>query len=123
MDFFSMQRQYTTLWFYTTYCPLTVDTWLLHSRMISFGKSDVCSKQLLTNLEDEIFLKGGSVVTPQNFDLVLLIKIFARKLNFSICQDLPLYYFGFFPLVEKNPSKSIVGLICPLYKTILSQWV
>ena len=37
---------------------------------LSFGKSDVCSKQLLTNLEDEIFLKGGSVVTPQNFDLV-----------------------------------------------------
>jgi len=57
--------------------------------MISFGKSNVCSKQLLTNLEDEIFLKGGSVVTPQNFDLVLLIKIFARKLNFSICLDLP----------------------------------
>ena len=43
--------------------------------MIFFGKSNVCSKQLLTNLEDEIFLKGGSVVTPQNFDLVLLIKI------------------------------------------------
>ena len=43
--------------------------------MIFFRKSNVCSKQLLTNLEDEIFLKGGSVVTPQNFDLVLLIKI------------------------------------------------
>ena len=39
----------------------------------------IFSKQLLTNLEDEIFLKGGSVVTPQNFDLVLFIKIFARK--------------------------------------------
>ena len=38
----------------------------IHPRL-SFGKSNVCSKQLLTNLEDEIFLKGGSVVTPQNF--------------------------------------------------------
>ena len=48
--------------------------------MISFGKSDVCSKQLLTNLEDEIFLKGGSVVTPQKFGLVLMKKIiFARN--------------------------------------------
>ena len=35
----------------------------------------VFQKQSLANLEDEIFLKGGSVVTPQNFDLVLLIKI------------------------------------------------
>ena len=43
--------------------------------MIFFGKSDVCATQILVNLEDEIFLKGGSVVTPQNFDLVLLIKI------------------------------------------------
>ena len=31
--------------------------------------------QPLANLEDEIFLKGGSVVTPQKLDLVLLIKI------------------------------------------------
>ena len=37
-----------------------------------FDKNSFCSKQLLTNLEDEIFLKGGSVVTPQNFDLVLI---------------------------------------------------
>ena len=41
-------------------------------------------KQPLANLEDEIFLKGGSVVTPQNFDLVLLIKFFARKINFYL---------------------------------------
>ena len=59
--------------------------------MISFGKSDVCSKQLLINLGDEIFLKGGSVVTPQNFDLVLLIKIFARKLKL-LFSGLPFYF-------------------------------
>ena len=35
----------------------------------------IFSKQPLANLEDEIFLKGGSVVTPQKFDLVLSIKI------------------------------------------------
>ena len=29
----------------------------------------------LANLEDEIFLKGGSVVTPQKFNHVLFIKI------------------------------------------------
>ena len=51
----------------------------LIKEMFSFDKSNVCSKRFLTNLEDEIFLKGGSVVTPQNFDLILLIKIFARK--------------------------------------------
>ena len=85
--FFSAQHQYTTLWFYTTYCPPTVATFLLHSWMISFGKSNVCSKQLLTNLEDEIFLKGGSVVTPQNFDLVLWLKF---------CQEIKLFHlFGF----------------------------
>jgi hypothetical protein len=32
-------------------------------------------KLFSANLEDEIFLKGGSVVTPQKFDHVLLIKI------------------------------------------------
>ena len=55
--------------------------------MFSFGKSNVRSKPLLANLEDEIFLKGGSVVTPQNFDLVLLIKIL-RGNNFF-------YFSGF----------------------------
>ena len=39
-------------------------------------------KQPLANLEDEIFLKGGSVVIPQNFKLVLLIKILPGNLNF-----------------------------------------
>ena len=75
----STLRQCTTLWFYTTYCPLTVAALFLCSWMISFDKNNFCSKQLLTNLEDEIFLKGGSVVTPKNFDLVLFIKNLARK--------------------------------------------
>ena len=30
----------------------------LTNKMISFDKNSFCSKQLLTNLEDEIFLKG-----------------------------------------------------------------
>ena len=83
----------------------------------------VLSKQLLTNLEDEIFLKGGSVVTPQNFNLVLLIKIFARKLKllfsgfpfdfrtflfFIIMEFLPqvktfqIYYWTCLPFQEKH---------------------
>ena len=93
--------------------------------MISFGKSNVCSKQLLTNLEDEIFLKGGSVVTPQNFDLVSLIKILPGNLNFhfldfsldfkailffDIMEFLPqvktfqIYYWTCLPFQEKNIS-------------------
>ena len=39
----------------------------------------IFSKQPLANLKDEIFLKGGSVVTPQNIDLDLLIKILPGK--------------------------------------------
>ena len=36
------------------------------------------SQRLLANLEDEIFLKGGSIVTPQKFNQVLVIKILPR---------------------------------------------
>ena len=52
-----------TLWFFTTYCPLTKATSLLRNIFLT---------QLLTNLEDDIFLKGDSVVTPQKFGLVLM---------------------------------------------------
>ena len=85
-------------------------------------------KQPLANLEEEIFLKGGSVVTPQNFDLVLLIKIFARKLNFcflglSFDFRTPLLFniVGFY--LKWKLSKSIIGLVCSLNKTILYQWI
>ena len=71
-----------------------------------------CPKQLLTNLEDEIFLKGGSVVTPQNFGLVLFIKMLpGNKLfklsSFTFCD------FGFLPLVG-GTFKGIVGLVYSL---------
>ena len=55
--------------------------------MISFDKNSFCSKQLLTNLEDEIFLKGGSVVTPKNFDLVLFIKMLPGNKTFPIVRS------------------------------------
>ena len=93
---FSAQRQYTPLRFYTTYCPLTVDAFFCVSRMIFFGKSDVCPKQLLTNLEDEIFLKGGSVVTPQNLDLVLLIKILPGNKTFPFVKICPFDIVDFY---------------------------
>ena len=54
-------------------------------------------KQPLANLEDEIFLKGGSVVTPQKFDLILLIKILPGNLNFCFL-DFLLISEPFFPL-------------------------
>ena len=52
--------------------------------MISSDKNSFRSKQLLTNLEDEIFLKGGSIVTPQNFGLVLFIKMLPGNKTFPI---------------------------------------
>ena len=52
--------------------------------MISFSKSNVCSKLLLTNLEDEIFLKGGSVVTPKILALFLFIKMLPGNKTFPI---------------------------------------
>ena len=72
--------------------------------MIFFGKSNVCSKQLLANLEDEIFLKGGSVVTPQNFDLVLLIKILPGNL---------IFIFGIYLLVAEPPFSWILWSFSP----------
>ena len=48
-------------------------------------------------------------MTPRNFDLVLFIKNFARKLNFSICQDLPFCYCGFLLQVE-NFQKVLLDL-------------
>ena len=73
------------------------------------------SKQPLANLEDEIFLKGGSVVTPQNFDLVLFIKILPGNKTFPFVKIYPFVIVNFY-FKWKKPSKSIIGLVCPLYK-------
>ena len=73
--------------------------------MISFDKNNFCSKQLLTNLEDEIFLKGGSVVTPKIFDLVLFIKMLPRNKTFPFLSSSTFCDFGFLPLVGKNLQK------------------
>ena len=59
-------------------------------------QNNSCSKQLLTNLEDEIFLKGGSVVTPQNFDLVLFIKILPGNKTFPFVKIYPFVILDFF---------------------------
>ena len=64
--------------------------------MISFDKNSFCSKQLLTNLEDEIFLKGGSVVTPQNFGLVLFIKILPGNKTFPFVKIYPFVIVDFY---------------------------
>ena len=50
----------------------------------SFDKNNFISKQLLTNLEDEIFLKGGSVVTPKILALFLFIKMLPGNKTFPI---------------------------------------
>ena len=106
MDF-STLRQCTTLWFYTTYCPLTVAVLFLCNWRISLIKTNLfqnnsCSKQLLTNLEDEIFLKGGSVVTPQNFGLVLSIKMLPRNKTFPFLSSFTFCDFWIFASSGEN---------------------
>ena len=92
--------------------------------MISFGKSNVCSKQLLTNLEDEIFLKGGSVVTPKKFDLVLFIKMLPGNKTFPFLSSFTFCDFGFLPLVGKKTFKKyFLDLNTLFYKTIPHQWI
>ena len=50
--------------------------------LILYGNRMDILRSSLANLEDEIFLKGGSVVTPQKFNLVLLIRILSERFNF-----------------------------------------
>ena len=52
-------------------------------------------KQLLADLEDEVFLKGGSVVTPQNFDLVLFIKMLPGNKTFPFVKIYPFVIVNF----------------------------
>ena len=66
--------------------------------------SSVPKKEPLSNLEDEIFFKGGSVVTPQNFDLVLLIKILPGNL---------IFIFGIYLLVAEPPFSWILWSLSP----------
>ena len=64
--------------------------------MISFGESNVCSKQLLANLEDEIFfLKGGSVVTPKILALFLFIKMLPGNKTFPFVKIYPFVIVNF----------------------------
>ena len=61
--------------------PHYVDYYYFYSRSTTAAVSkpleriwNFCfSQRLLENLEDEIFLKGGSIVTPQKFNQVLVI--------------------------------------------------
>ena len=73
-------------------------------------------------------LHPGLDVTPQNFDLVLLIKILPGNknfifLDFSFDFRTPLLFniVGFY--LKWKLSKSIIGLVCSLYETILYQWI
>ena len=51
-------------------------------KLILYGNRMDILRSSLANLEDEIFLKGGSVVTPQKFNLVLLIRILSERFIF-----------------------------------------
>ena len=73
-----------------------------------FDKNNLISKQLLTNLEDEIFLKGGSVVTPKILTLFYLLKCCQEIKHFQL-SSFNFCDFGFIPLVGKT-FKGIVGL-------------
>ena len=61
---FSAQPQFFTLWFFTTYCPLTVATSSLRNYFLNTAFSKSRGR--------DFFLKGVSIVTPQNFGLVLM---------------------------------------------------
>ena len=69
--------------------PHYVDYYYFYSRSTTAAVSQpleriwsICfSQRLLTNLEDEIFLKGGSVVTPQNFDLIFYLLKFGQEVK------------------------------------------
>ena len=51
----------------------------------------IFSKPSLANLEDEIFLKGGSVVTPQKFNHFFYLKL---------CQELKIFFLDFLVISE-----------------------
>ena len=80
-------------------CPLAVIS--VFNIFVSFGlmlygnRMDIL-RSSLANLEDEIFLKGGGVVTPQKFNHGLYIKNFARELIFFPLLDFLLILEPFF---------------------------
>ena len=72
-----------------------------------YFKNNSCPKQLLTNLEDEIFLKGGSVVTPKI--LALFYLKYCQEIKLFQLSSFTFFDFGFLPLVGET-FKGIVGL-------------
>ena len=64
--------------------------------LMLYGNRMDILRSSLANLEDEIFLKGGGVVTPQKFNHGLYIKNFARELIFFPLLDFLLILEPFF---------------------------
>ena len=99
-----------------------VDYFISHSTTAAVSQPleriwSICfSQRLLANLEDEIFLKGGSIVTPQKFNQVLVIKILPRNYKIYFLGSLLFFwtiflscYYGVFPI--RKPFKYVIGLV------------